>query len=247
MDYNEAIRLNPKRSNFYYFRGTAFFAKSNYVQAITDFREAIQLNPKDEMACELCGDACFAMRDYDQALANYSLALELNPKNARASNNRGYIYAIKRDFDKALADYDQAIQLDPKYAKAFYNRGGVHELKHDYDKVLADYGEAVALDPKNENFNNTLAWFLATCPQAGLRNGSNAVEYATQACQLAEWKLPADWDTLAAAYVESGDFGNAVKWETKFLETPGLDKASTSRAQSRLTLYQAHQPYHASP
>jgi hypothetical protein len=52
-------------------------------------------------------------------------------------------------------------------------------------------------------------------------------------------------DTLAAAYAEIGDYDNAIKWETKYLESLSLSPSDASDGQARLALYQSHQPYHA--
>jgi hypothetical protein len=80
--------------------------------------------------------------------------------------------------------------------------------------------------------------------QASFRNGKKAVEYAIKACELSEWKDPNMMDTLGAAYAEAGDFNQAIKWETKYLETPDLSEKETTDGKSRLALYQAHKPYH---
>ena len=81
--------------------------------------------------------------------------------------------------------------------------------------------------------------------QASFRNGKKAVEYATKACELSKWKRPNSFDPLAAAYAEAGDFKQAIKWETKYLETPNFSEKDTTDGKSRLALYLAHKPYHA--
>jgi len=60
---------------------------------------------------------------------------------------------------------------------------------------------------------------------------------------LTRWKNPAWVDTLAAACAEAGDFAQAIKWETSYLEAPSLPKSNAAEATSRLKLYQARQPF----
>ena len=55
----------------------------------------------------------------------------------------------------------------------------------------------------------------ATCPEEKHRNGQQAVEYATKACELTAWKNAPYLGTLAAAYAEAGDFAKAVQFLDK--------------------------------
>jgi serine/threonine-protein kinase len=75
------------------------------------------------------------------------------------------------------------------------------------------------------------------------RNGKKAVELALKACELSDWKNPGYLDTLAAAYARVGDFGNAVKWQEKALESPEL--ANNTEAQQRLNFYLERKPWPA--
>ncbi len=115
-----------------------------------------------------------------------------------------------------------------------------------YRRALADLGAANRLDSSNPIVLNNYAWILATCPDDKARDGKKALELARKACELAKWNDAGAWDTLAAAYAETGDYDNAIKWENQYLSSLSLTPADASDGQARLALYQAHQPYHSS-
>jgi tetratricopeptide (TPR) repeat protein len=189
------------------------------------------------------GNAYVRKGDYDKAIDDYNEAIHLDPKYARAYCNRGVAYDLKGEHENALADYSEAIRLAPDFAEAYFFRGSYYRKRGNYDNAVADYTQAIRLKTKFAEAYNNLAWVLATCPDANVRNGAKAVEYATEACELSGWKSPADLDTLAAAGAEAGDFDNAVKWETKYLES-NPSKADSESHRQRLSLYEQKKPYH---
>ena len=124
------------------------------------------------------------------------------------------------------------------------NRGTAWRHKKEYDKAIADYTEAIRLDPQYALAFNSRAWLWATCPDPKFRDDKKAVESATSACELSEWKNAGHIDTLAAAYAETGDFGKAVEWQEKAtkLYTDAEDK---KKGEERLKLYKDKKPYRA--
>ncbi|MGO9246136.1 MAG: tetratricopeptide repeat protein [Verrucomicrobiia bacterium] len=211
--------------------------------AIVEFSKAIQRNPYDSTAYYGRSVAYEHKRDYDNAIADCNEAIRLNPKYMLAYDCRGVAYYHKGNWDKAIADYTEAIRLQPDYVDAYYNRGCAYHRRGDDEKSIADLNEAIRLGPTNAIACNNLAWTLAACPNANVRNGKKAVEYATKACELSEWKN-LDWvDTLAAAYAEAGDFVSAVKWENKYLASNPSNDA-WEKARQRLSLYEQKKPYH---
>jgi tetratricopeptide (TPR) repeat protein len=242
-DCDQAIRLDPRLAKAYNNRGLAYMQKGDFEKAIVDFDHAIHLDPKDARVNMNCGTAYMGKRDYDKAIAAYDQAVQLDPTDARIRMNRGTAYLRKLDHEKAISDYDHAIQLDPKDARVRVNRGTAYMRRHEYDKAISDYDYAIRLNPRDAAAYKNVAWLLATCPQLCYRDGKKAVEYATKACALSEWKDPNAVKTLAAAYAEMGDFENAVKWELQYLGTPDQIVRAELNAESRLSLYQARKPY----
>src|SRR5207244_8452289 len=84
--------------------------------------------------------------------------------------------------------------------------------------AVADYEEALKRDPDNSGVLNNLAWLLSTSPDDSLRNGKRAIELASKACELTEYKQAHILSTLAAAYAQARDFKTALKWSAKAVE-----------------------------
>lgn len=104
-------------------------------------------------------------------------------------------------------------------------------------------------DPSTLEIMIGLAFFRAACPVAEFRDGAKAVELATKACELMDWKNAWFVNTLAAAYAEAGDFDFAVKWQKRAIDLLPEDASPEVRAdyESRLKLYESGKPYRESP
>ena len=116
--------------------------------------------------------------------------------------------------------------------------------KNEYGKAIRDCDEAIRLDSKSRAWNNK-AWLLATCPDEKFRDGKQAIEVATKACELTAWENYVQLDTLAAAHAEAGDFEQAVKWQEKVVSL--LPPAERADSESRLKLYREGKPYRELP
>jgi tetratricopeptide (TPR) repeat protein len=179
---------------------------------------------------------------FEQAAAYYSDYLSTHPNSAWAYNLRGWTSFENREYDNALKDYDAALRLDPQDVVAYINRGGAWQRKGEYDNALRDYNAAMRLDPRETMGYNSVAWLLATCPSERHRNGQRAVAMAQKACELSNWKDAYSIDTLAAAYAESGNFDEAIRWQTKAAAMLSADQEFVKSARERLALYRDRQP-----
>jgi len=206
-----------------------------------DCNLALLVNQRLPGAYKERGEAYEGEGHYDLAIADYNKVIGLVPMDPSGYVGRAVLFADEENYSNALADCSKAISLDPGNAGLYDSRGLYYAKMGNYGAAIQDSKTAIALEPGNASSYNNLAWILAVTPEAKWRDGQKALEYAKKACDLTQWNEPAFIDTLAAAYAESGDFTNAVKWESKVVGN--MPKENQDEAQKALHLYQQGQPY----
>jgi tetratricopeptide (TPR) repeat protein len=177
-----------------------------------------------------------------------SLAIARSPRDPKFYVERAQAYEANGQYKTALADLDQAMTLRPDSAKYRYLRGIAYAYAGDAEAAKQDFARAEAMDPDSAESYNARAWLMATAPDPQMRDGTKAVESATRACQMTNWNDPEMLETLAAAYAESGDFADAIKWQQKAVDltSPTL-LVTLNQRQARLALYQNRRPWRPAP
>ena len=184
-----------------------------------------------------------ALRYFDNAINQISEPRML----AGAYANRGTANCWLGRTEQAKADYDRAIRTWPRDPE-IYHAAGFEMFRAGRDAEAAAYfALGLKAARKNAVFLNSVAWFLATSPAKSLRNGTEAIRYAQEACNMSHWKTPNYIDTLAAAEAEAGDFSSAIKHEQLFLASRKLMPEVRIRAEQRLRKFEKHQPFHEHP
>jgi hypothetical protein len=90
-----------------------------------------------------------------------------------------------------------------------------------------------------------LAKVLATSREDSVRNGSEALRHAEQACKLTANNHPAVLQTLAAAQAEAGDFAKAVETAGKAIDLARAanDPALVEKLESQRQGYVQGRPF----
>jgi len=208
------------------------------------FSREIERNPNDTAALLARGKVRFNQAGMDdtkleQAIADLDKSLTL-AESSEAYTTRGFAWKRKGDKDKAITDFDAAIKLNPKEALAWRVRGATYASKADYAKTLADYTESIRVDPENPDSRHHRVVLNSACMDERYRNGKQAIEDATKACEVSEWENPLYISGLAMAHAEVGDFDSAVKWQLKALESY---KSAPATFTTNLELFKEHKPF----
>jgi tetratricopeptide (TPR) repeat protein len=226
--------------------GLALFRSGRVDEAMGHFQTAVQINPAYADGRNDLGTALLQKGSVDEAIIQYRKALAINPGFAPAHYNLGAALFQTGSLDEAIAHYQKALAINPGYADAHYGLGNALLQKGSMAEAIAHYQKALQIKPANPEVQSNLAWLLATCPDASLRDGGQAVRLARQANELTGGGNPIILHILAAAFAETGQFSNAVQSAQQAVQ---LAQAAgrpdlAARLTDELKRYQAGFPLH---
>ncbi|MBU4318657.1 MAG: tetratricopeptide repeat protein [Proteobacteria bacterium] len=200
---------------------------------------------------------------YDLAIDDYTEVLKLRPNELSAYLSRGNVWLAKGQTDKAIEDFSKAIDANPKYAGAYVCRGKLWCKNGELDKAHTDFSKATELDNNSPETLIPMARFLSTCPEEKYRNGNQAVELTRKAIQITHnWEgmakrqkssevmtyerlpLAPQYDTLASAYAETGNFAEAIANQQKAISLLANENSNHyfQAFSEHLKLYQEMKP-----
>ncbi len=213
--------------------------------AIAAYRRALEESPDYGQAHSRLGLVFAQQNDFQQAEAHFRRYVELSPRSPNAlANLANVLMPLGRSRD-AVELLRQALQIDPQYGPA--HRALWRALKHSGQRAAALTAVRAALKilPEDRALMGELAWLLATSPEAGLRNGPEALRWAERIAGPQPTDARA-LDILAAAHAENGDFLRAVELARQALDLATGQRQTTLRQAivARLRLYEAQRPHH---
>jgi len=241
--FKKATELDPKSAAAHSNLGAALRESKDLPGAVAASKKAVELDPKCVEAHINLAVALRESKDLPGTVAAFKKVTELDPKFAAAHNDLGHALRENKDLSGAVAAFKKAIELDPGRFQAHYGLGMTYQSQGHYAEAEQAYLGAIKAQPAFAPAYNGLAWLLATCPDDKVRDGKRAVEYATTACKLTDWKEPGYLDTLAAANAEAGQFDEAIRYQTRALGDPTFDAQEGPGAKQRLELYRQKKPF----
>jgi tetratricopeptide (TPR) repeat protein len=151
-DYTQAIKLNPKVSNYYTYRANAYYSLKQYQLTIADLDRAIALAPEDPFTYALQGAAYLEIDRADLALKPLQQSINIiakDPSNnsslrATVVGNLGVAQYLTKN--PAAGDtLDRALKLDADLPRALYHRGLLKADRGDRQGAINDLERASKL------------------------------------------------------------------------------------------------------
>jgi tetratricopeptide (TPR) repeat protein len=220
--------------------GNVLLLQKNYAGAQPFLEALAKEHPQSVVAHRLLGMALAGQQKYAAAQAEYQAALQLNPLDAPAQQLAA-ANALKADAEQTV----QHLPADDATPDLHATAGQAELALGRFAEAARQYRLALAQKPDAMEWLNNLAWLLATCPDAAVRNGPEAVRLAQRACELVQYQQTVYLGTLAAACAEAGRFDAAVLNAKKACDRAAAQNESDllEANQRLLKLYQDHQPY----
>jgi tetratricopeptide (TPR) repeat protein len=242
--YRKGLEAHPNDRQFHNNLANALREKGLLDEAIVHYEKAVEIAPRSAEAQFNLGKALGLKGKPDEAIPRYEIAVQLEPDFLPAQLSLANALLQQGQADLAVPHFQRLLEIRPNDAGlhlnlglCFFQMGRMEEAKEEYEKALA-------IAPANPGIQNNLAWLLATCPAASLRDGDKAVELARQANALTGGEKPLILRTLAAALAQAGRFPEAVETAqhastlAEAQSIPGLAR----QIQSESNLYHAGKP-----
>jgi len=244
--YQKGLQTEPDNAASENNLGNVLCEKGRVDEGIAHYKKALQIKPAFAEAQFNLGKAFRLEGKVDEAIVQFQKALQIKPDFAPALFNLGNTFLQQGKADQAVAQFQRALEINPTNAGIHLNLGLCFSQLGRMDEAILQYEKALQLEPADPKIQNNLAWLLATCPGASLRDGNKAVELARQANELTGGKNPIILHTLAAAFAEAGRFPEAVETAQRALH---LAEAQSNpdlagQLQSEMKLYEAGLPFH---
>ncbi len=132
--------------------------------------------------------------------------IAVTPGNAMMEFTLGKGLETQGRLKEAAVHYRSAIALKPEDFDSNVDLGDLLLQQGYYREAAARFESVLQSHPDSPMALNNLAWMLALCPDAQVRNRLRAVKLAERSCELTHYQEAAFVTTLALTYGEVGRF-----------------------------------------
>ena len=246
--FRAALRLYPGCDEASSNLGRLLAEQGKLGEAKAQLEALLLRNPRHAGAHRNLGRVLLLEGKGAEAVAEYALARHLQPEDAMTPEDLAAMLASPAAAALQPPELRQALDLLPS-AEMRARVAGTWAAQGKFEWALQGYRAALALEPPSPDILNNLAWLRATCAEAGVRDGAEAVRLSERACQLTGGKRTILVGTLAAAYAEAGRFAEAVATAQRACAQAAAagDQALLARNEELLELYRAGRAYREAP
>ncbi len=245
VEFDYVLSIDRRSTDAMFGRGIARYNLGKLVEAMRDFEHTLEIDPKHGEARYNLAKTLFALRRVEEGVRHLRLAVKANPRDLLTRRELASIAMLRGRPAEAVALLREVVQIDPTLPDTHIELGLQLEANGQTKEAAAEYQEALRLNPQSAESANNLAWLRATAADPTLRDPTDAVRLAEQACTVTKYQSAGHLDTLAAAYAAAGRFDQAIEFAEKSVQIAEaanqIDRAR--RMQQRLNQYRRSQPF----
>ena len=208
--YRQALAIMPDLVEAEINMANAFQAQGKMNEAMSHYQRALELTPDDPKVLHNLGVALAASGKADEAMARYARALEIMPGSLDTRINLANALYRAGRFDDAGEHYSKVLETTPENLNARFGVGSVAEELGRFREAVEHFSQALKFEARFLPAQDRLAWILATCPDAEIRDGKRALQLAQEAARTTGGKNAGILRTLAASCAEAGEFSQAA-------------------------------------
>lgn len=208
--FETAVQRNPRSDQALNNLAKALADAGRFDEAIRRYEEALAVNPSFAVAALNLGQTLLGRGRAAEGERYLRQAVRLEPLLFEARAALAECLAQRGESAAALAVMREPVERHPKLPAARTALADWLEARGDYAGAAAALRAGLAALPESAELANNLAWLLATCPDARVRDGAEAVRWAQQAVGATGRGNASILGTLAAALAEAGRFGEAI-------------------------------------
>lgn len=227
------------RARAWYYLGTLEQSQRNWKEAAQAYRLTIEFSPGQPLLEVALGVVLWQGGEQEAAEHSFTKALAAKPDDLQILHALGKAHLQLDRAPDAVRYLEKALALKPDNLTLALALALAFDMAGNTRAAISNYREILKAHPDSLDSKNNLAWILATCSDATMRDGETALALATEVNQTTKFNNPSTLNTLAAAQGESGDLSAAIKTMERAIDIAraiGRDSL-VSKLRARRTQY----------
>jgi tetratricopeptide (TPR) repeat protein len=247
--FQAALKDNPENAAAESDWGMALMKQGRWKESVEHYEQALRFDPNLAEARNNLAIGYLQEGRLADGVTQLRAALNLDPSDTETKYNLGQALNQEQQWSDAAELLKPLAQTEPSNFNVQFQYGLSLEHLGQTRDAMSHYAAALLKNPDFPDALQHLAWIAATDARPELRNGAQAVELASRACEATQQKRPAILLTLAAAYAEAGRYREAVSTVERVEElakAQGQKELEAEAARLRI-LFEKGQPFHGQP
>ncbi len=242
--FRRAVAFKPNDAVAHFGLGSVLFEQNEWKGAITEYRQALNLQPDFANARRCLGNALLRKGDFDAARACLQGVATVGGDLSANWRDLGDDFQQKGELEEAIICFEQASKIDPGSCDTLANLGVAFFQKGAIRKAIESLQQSLESSQTRSMSRTIWPGCSPPHPMRPFAMAPKQLLWPTKANELDRGGNPMVLHTLAAAYAESGRYGEATATARRALELAVEQKNGdlTGKLPKEIKLYQADQP-----